>query len=165
MTGSGPHGRDWTDDELDLIVADHFAMLADELSGTPFVKAHRARALMERTGRSHRSVEYKHMNLSAVLEALRLPTIRGYRPMLNIQGAIFPAVARYLRAHPDALTPRPPPLLLGLAEPAAPFEGEEQPMRSIGMKSSGAIFARNPPPLGAPRPPRPGGVAGALGKL
>lgn len=32
---------------------------------------------MARTGRSHRSVEFKHMNLSSVLADLGLPTIRG----------------------------------------------------------------------------------------
>ena len=77
-------GSPWTAAELDLIVADHFAMLSDELAGIPFVKSHRAAALMDLTGRSHRSVEFKHMNLSAVLDALGLPTIRGYRP--TIQG-------------------------------------------------------------------------------
>ena len=58
-------GTDWSADELDAIVADYFAMLALDAAGQPFVKAHRARVLMEQTGRSHRSVEFKHMNISA----------------------------------------------------------------------------------------------------
>jgi hypothetical protein len=33
-------GTDWTADELDLIVADYFAMLADEQAGRAYVKSH-----------------------------------------------------------------------------------------------------------------------------
>lgn len=94
-------GTDWQDDELDAIVADYFAMLAMDAAGRSFVKVHRARALEERTGRSHKSVEFKHMNISAVVSELGLPTVRGYRPLSNYQAAIFPAIDRYLSAHPD----------------------------------------------------------------
>jgi hypothetical protein len=97
-------GTDWQDEELDAIVADYFAMLAAEQAGEPYVKAHHARALMQQTGRTHRSVEFKHMNLSAVLSELGLPTIRGYKAKANYQGAIFGAVDRFLSDHPDAWT-------------------------------------------------------------
>ena len=109
-------GTDWQADELDAIVATYFAMLAAELAGRPYVKAHHARDLMARTGRSHRAVEFKHMNLSSVLAALGLPTIRGYRRMDNIQNALFPAVERYLDAHPNAWS-------LGLSS-SSPWQGE-----------------------------------------
>ena len=125
-------GTDWQADELDAIVATYFAMLAAELTGRPYVKAHHARDLMARTGRSHRSVEFKHMNLSSVLADLGLPTIRGYKRKDNIQGAIFPAVERYLDAHPDAWTlglPLARELRPGMSDQAAapfssPFHGE-----------------------------------------
>lgn len=97
-------GTDWLDEELDLILADYFAMLAAEAEGRPYVKARHSAALMERIGRTHRSVEFKHMNISAVLGELGLPTIRGYKPKPNYQNAIFDAVDRYLTAHPLALT-------------------------------------------------------------
>jgi len=97
-------GTDWQDEELDAIVADYFAMLALDAAGQPFVKAHRARALMERTGRSHRSVEFKHMNISAVAAELGLPIVRGYRPLTNYQSAIFDAIDRHLDSHPEVLT-------------------------------------------------------------
>lgn len=99
MVQSNIHGNQWADDELDLIVADYLAMLRDELSGTPFIKLHRAKALMALTGRSHRSIEFKHMNISAVLWELSYPTIKGYRPMPNIQSAIFDAIERALPQH------------------------------------------------------------------
>lgn len=78
-------------------------MLALDAAGEPFIKAHRARALMERTGRSHRSVEFKHMNISAVAAELGLPHVRGYRPLANYQSAIFDAIDRHLNAHPEVL--------------------------------------------------------------
>jgi len=52
-------------------------------------------------GRTHRSVEFKHMNISAVLRELGLPTIRGYKPKFNFQNAIFDAIDRHLSANPS----------------------------------------------------------------
>lgn len=95
-------GTDWSPDELDAIVAEYFTMLSAQAAGEPFVKAERARALDRQIGRGHKSIEFKHMNISAVLAELGMPNIRGYRPMSNYQRAIFPAVERYLDAHPQA---------------------------------------------------------------
>lgn len=89
-------GRPWADDELDAIVADYFAMLTAELSGQPYVKSHHSAALMAGIGRTHRSVEFKHQNISAVMEELGLPWINGYKPKRNYQNAIFDAIDRYL---------------------------------------------------------------------
>lgn len=89
-------GKPWSDDELDAIVADYFAMLTAELSAQPFVKSHHSAALMAEIGRTHRSVEFKHQNISAVMEELGLPWIHGYKPKHNYQNAIFDAIDRYL---------------------------------------------------------------------
>lgn len=102
VTDASKAGTDWGADELDAIVADYFAMLSAEQSGEAYVKAHHARALSAVIGRPHKSVEFKHMNLSYALSELGLPIIRGYRPMRNIQRAIFPAIDRYLSRHPEA---------------------------------------------------------------
>ena len=40
----------WSDIEIDLIVADYFAMLSDELAGHPFNKAEHNRALFAGLG-------------------------------------------------------------------------------------------------------------------
>ncbi len=117
-------GKDWGADELDAIVADYFAMLAAERAGAPYVKAHHSRVLMANIGRTHRSVEFKHMNISAVLRELGLPTIRGYKPKFNVQKAIFGAIERYLSAYP-AVMDVAPVIATGLAEAASLFE--EQP--------------------------------------
>lgn len=109
-------GTVWSDDELDAIIADYFAMLDADLGGQGYVKAHHSASLMERIGRTHRSVEFKHQNISAVLEELGMPWIPGYKPKRNYQGAIFGAIDRYLSSHGDVLE-RP-------ARPGAPEVAE-----------------------------------------
>ncbi len=109
MADQAKVGTVWGDDELDAIVADYFAMLAAERAGEAYVKSHHSAALMERIGRTHRSVEFKHMNISAVLQRAHRPTIRGYKPKFNFQNAIIDAIDRHLS----------PSLKLSDSEPAA----------------------------------------------
>ncbi|KQW82529.1 DUF3883 domain-containing protein [Brevundimonas sp. Root1279] len=176
-------GTDWTVDELDLIVAEYFSILGAQFADAPVVKAHRARALDEQIGRGHKSIEFKHMNISAVLAELGLPNIRGYRPMANYQQAIFPAVERYLDAHPDAWEIGEPAHLLPVGERwgggARSGGGAEPFAPSSGLQARGRPFADRPtidapsieppteirpliiepaPPPGAPRKPRPEGL-------
>src|SRR5260370_12485794 len=98
-------GTDWQHDELDAIIEDYFAMLAADLAGQPYVKSRHSAALMARIGRTHRSVEFKHQNISAVLDELGMPWIPGYKPKRNYQNAIFDAIDRYLTKRPDILDP------------------------------------------------------------
>ncbi len=100
-------GKDWQDDELDAIIADYFVMLAADLSGQPYIKSRHSVALMAQIGRTHRSVEFKHQNISAVLDELGMPWIPGYKPKRNYQNAIFGAIDRYLTKNPDVLEPIP----------------------------------------------------------
>lgn len=92
----GEPGSDWTDSQNDLIVADYFTMLAEELAGQSYVKSHHNEALQKLTGRNKGSIERKHMNISAVLERLGLPRIKGYAPNANFQAGLIDAVERYL---------------------------------------------------------------------
>jgi Protein NO VEIN, C-terminal len=110
-------GKTWSDEELDAIVADYFTMLDAEIKGRSYVKAHHSAALMKQIGRTHRSVEFKHQNISAVLEELGAHWIHGYKPKRNYQGAIFGAIDRYLSAHGD--------VLLRPVRPTAPNPTEE----------------------------------------
>jgi hypothetical protein len=113
MADENKIGKPWRDDELDAIVADYFEMLAAEVSGRPYVKSRHGKALMARIGRTHRSVEFKHQNISAVLDELGMTWIQGYRPKRNYQNAIFDAIDRYLSRHPDLLeqAPAEPPVV------------------------------------------------------
>jgi hypothetical protein len=105
MADEAKIGTHWQADELDAIVADYFAMLEADLSGRPYVKSAHSKALMARIGRTHRSVEFKHQNISAVLDELGMPWIPGYKPKRNYQSAIFDAIDRFLSKHPDLLEP------------------------------------------------------------
>lgn len=121
MADGAKIGTDWKDDELDAIVADYFEMLAADLAGRPYVKARHSAALMAHIGRTHRSVEFKHQNISAVLDELGMPWIPGYKPKRNYQNAIFDAIDRYLTKHPEVLEPiptqRPTPVPDGIFVP------------------------------------------------
>lgn len=100
-------GTPWQDDELDVIVADYFQMLEAEIAGRPYVKLRHSQRLMERIERTHRSIEFKHQNISAVLDELGMPWIPGYKPMPNYQKAIIGAVDRYLTKNPVIPGDRP----------------------------------------------------------
>jgi Domain of unknown function (DUF3883) len=93
-------------------------MLTFELAGQPYVKSIYNKALVERIGRPHGSVEFKHQNVSAVLDRLGMPWIRGYKPRKNFQNAIFDAIDRYLTAHEDIVRTLASP-------PAKPISGLE----------------------------------------
>ncbi|MGB6974181.1 MAG: DUF3883 domain-containing protein [Terracidiphilus sp.] len=125
-------GKPWRDDELDAIITDYFAMLAADLASKPYVKSRHSAALMAEVGRTHRSIEFKHQNISAVLDELGLPWIPGYIPKRNYQNAIFDAIDRYLTLHPGILD----------ASPASPQEST----------LSSAIFVKAPSPATAERP-------------
>src|SRR3982074_297317 len=109
MADEAKIGTNWQDDELDAIVADYFAMPAADLSGQPYVKARHSAALMAQIGRTQRSVEFEHQNISAVLDELGMPWIPGYKPKRNYQNAIFDAIDRYLTMNPAILDLVPSP--------------------------------------------------------
>ncbi len=105
MSEEPPERRDWTNEELDLIISDYFLMLNEETAGIPFNKAQHNRLLQSKIDRSKGSIEFKHQNISAVLQQLGLPRIRGYLPATNFQTAIIAAIDRYLSHNPIALHP------------------------------------------------------------
>jgi hypothetical protein len=96
---------DWTDQQNDAIVADYFAMLAEDIAGRPYNKAAHNTALQTMTGRPRGSIEYKHQNISAVLKGFGETWIDGYKPAFNFQASLEDAVARWLAAHPGWLAP------------------------------------------------------------
>lgn len=91
---------DWSNIELDLIVADYFSMLRLELSDIAYNKAeHRRNLLPLLNTRSKGSVEFKHQNISAVLALLGQPFIKGYLPRYNYQKLLEDKVIDYLTAN------------------------------------------------------------------
>ena len=90
--------EDWSPDEDAAIVADYLEMLEAERAGRPYSKAAHRRALLPKLdGRSEGSIEFKHRNISAAMERLGLPTIKGYVPAANIQAALIDEITRQTR--------------------------------------------------------------------
>ena len=125
-----PAGSDWSSLEVAALVADYFAMFADEIAGRPYNKAERNRALQAVTGRSKGSIEFKHQNVSAVLAELGLPWLRGYKPRSNYQDLLVDEVGRHVGGLPVIEAPTKPE--------AADVD---------------AVFVDAPARLGAPRNP------------
>ncbi len=96
MADSDPTGTIWTDQENDLIVADYFSMLGQELAREAYTKSQHNAELHRLTRRTKGSIERKHQNISAVLQRLGLPWIFGYKPLPNYQNALIAAIERYL---------------------------------------------------------------------
>jgi len=129
----------WIDSEIDLAVADYFAMLAKELAGSVVNKAARYRALAELIPRSNKSIERKHQNITAVMISFGQPWITGLKPAKHYQLALEDGVQRWLDAHPDWLKPKRP---AGIAQVVA-----DAPRLWIGPPPT----HRNEPPLVDPR--------------
>jgi hypothetical protein len=99
-----PAHKDWSQEEVGLIVADYFSMLEKELLGKPFSKAEHRRSLAPQlSGRSDPSIEYKHANISAVLTGLGLPYVEGYKPRGNYQTLLAQEVEAFLDGNPTFL--------------------------------------------------------------
>ena len=107
-------GSDWTTDEVAATVADYFEMLSDDLLGRPYNKAEHNRELQQRlNGRSRASIEFKHQNISAVLDLRGVPYIGGYKPRGNFQQLLADTIDTYLLEHPEELE-----ILLGSSLPS-----------------------------------------------
>jgi hypothetical protein len=130
-------GADWTDEENDAIVADYFAMLIADLSGEIINKSEHRERLRRLIARSEGSIEFKHRNISAVMEGFGEPWLTGYRPADNYQTSLEDAVARWFRSHPgwDALGLRPGSAsgLSHLAEGAGLFFGPPPTVRNAPL--------------------------------
>lgn len=80
---------DWRREEVEAAVQDYLNMLALERSGKPYNKKEHNRLLRKHLdARSHGSVEFKHQNISAVLDGMGFPYIDGYKPRPNVQALL-----------------------------------------------------------------------------
>jgi hypothetical protein len=97
---------DWTETEIDAVVADYFAMLAEELADRPFVKLARYRDLAANIPRNVKSIERKHQNISAIMIGFGQPWVTGLKPAKHYQNALADGVLRWLDKQPDWLAPK-----------------------------------------------------------
>ena len=119
----------WQPAENDLIVADYFAMLASDLAGRPYNKARHNERLRNQIKRSRGSIEYKHRNISAVLQGLGETWIFGYKPAFSFQMTLVDAVVRWLHHNPQfqALTHLKSDASALVIEPAPPVTTRPRP--------------------------------------
>lgn len=129
----------WTDEQNDAVVADYFAMLAEDVAGRPYNKADHNRRLQSLSGRPRTSIEFKHRNISAVLQGMGETWIPGYKPAFNYQATLEHAVLRWLERHPGWLAPA--------AQASAPSA------TTTPSPAHGAILQILPPPTQSNAPP------------
>ncbi len=137
-----PH-KDWSEQEVRLIVADYFEMLEAEVLGKPFKKSDHRRALAPKLQeRSDGSIEFKHQNVSGVLVEFGLPYIGGYKPRSNYQGILATEVEGFLDQHPgflDKLAAAPtlnPPQGKQISAPDLGQIIEDPPERSVATATT-----------------------------
>jgi len=95
---------DWSDNEVDLIVKDYFSMLEKELKGILYSKTeHRIRLHRFLPKRSMGSIEFKHQNITAVLQIMGLPYIKGYKARYNYQNLLAKRVINQLSTNSSHL--------------------------------------------------------------
>ncbi len=88
----------WSNQELQIIVADYFAMLQDEIADLPYSKTEHRHAIQPfLSHRTDGSIEYKYQNISAVMMRLGLPWINGYKPAWNYQHALAETVVNFIK--------------------------------------------------------------------
>jgi len=97
---------DWSQEELQAIVSDYMEMLDSEVRGQKYRKAHHRRNLLPKlNNRSEGSIEFKHQNISAVLQEAGLQWIKGYKPASNYQNALKIVVLEGLVKQPFQIPP------------------------------------------------------------
>lgn len=89
---------EWSEIEVELIIADYFSMLTEELKGVRVNKTDHRRHLQRLlNNRSEGSIEFKHQNISAVLVILGQPFICGYKPLYNYQKILEDKIIDFLK--------------------------------------------------------------------
>jgi len=97
--------RHWSREEVEATVQDYLDMLSLESRGESYEKkAHNRRLRAKLDNRSSGAVEFKHQNISAVLEGMGLPYISGYKPRRNVQGLLREVVEAQALSLPGRLT-------------------------------------------------------------
>lgn len=94
-------GREWSERELDAIVYSYFEMLKAEISEVSYSKSDHRSELLAVMSRSPGAIEFKHQNISAVLEDFGKVWIAGYKPRSHSQNSLVDKIASYIQARPD----------------------------------------------------------------
>lgn len=92
----------WSIEEIEVTIAEYFAMLRAEIAGNPYKKSfHNERARRQLDERTKASVEFKFQNISAVLVNHGHAYVRGYLPAQNYQAALETSVLEWIAGEVD----------------------------------------------------------------
>ncbi len=95
----------WSKKEAAAAVKIYFFMLQQELRGHAYNKTeYRNRLIQKLNSRNAGAVELKHHTISAVLLALSLPHIKGYKPLDNYQTLLLEVIDAHLQSHPKIVS-------------------------------------------------------------
>ncbi|MGI9288796.1 MAG: hypothetical protein ACR2P1_25640 [Pseudomonadales bacterium] len=86
--------KEWTTKEVQQVATLYMKMQAHDAKGEHFVKSHMTKPLAEKLGRSVPSIECKMMNISHVLNVHGIQWLRGYKPLANVNSAMFKQLVR-----------------------------------------------------------------------
>ncbi|MGD8214806.1 hypothetical protein [Aestuariimicrobium sp. Y1814] len=148
----------WSDDEIEALLDEYLKLLRAELRGQKLVKAEANREVERRTGRTKGSIEFKFCNLSAALDDLGYPWVKGYKPRGNYQASLSTAAERRLAQKGDispVKDPQPRAKAARLASrsdlPSALLAGNEAAATDLAMlphlwdvATGGALVAAAP---------------------
>lgn len=95
---------DWTTQELELIIRDYFEMFSNEIAGKHYSKtSHRKALLPLLVNRTEGSIEFKHQNISAILQQQGLPYLKGYKPKSHFQQQMIEVVTKFIEGKKQIL--------------------------------------------------------------
>lgn len=82
--------RDWNRNEIEAVVEAYFWMLGEQIAGHGFSKLQVAQRLQfgELASRNRSAIDRKFSNVSAILDGVGAPWVRGYKPLSHVQGAL-----------------------------------------------------------------------------
>jgi hypothetical protein len=113
--------RDWSVQEVEIIVSDYLEMMSLWLSGLPIYKTKRKQDVQARLeSRSESSVEYKYRNISAALLHAGFSYLPGYKPLPNYQQLLADVLYQRLAGREELLR-------LAAADADAPIAVPEVP--------------------------------------
>ena len=93
----GIAGESWSAAEVEVTVLAYLRMLRMQELGQTFVKAQIIRQLASQIpARNTGAIEYKFRNISAVLHALGVQSVSGYKPLANVQKLLIDVVGELL---------------------------------------------------------------------
>jgi len=82
--------KDWDSKEIEAVARAYFCMLGEQIAGSEFSKKEVIARLQlgDLAARNRSSIERKLSNVSAILDEIGAPWVRGFKPLSHFQKAL-----------------------------------------------------------------------------